>query len=56
MKMNSKELIDRLIQISEQLISHGESIDNSFMRMKGMEIESISRTLKKLNNENKKSV
>ena len=54
--MNGKELIDRLIQISEQIISHGESIDNSFMRMKGMEIESISRTLKKLHNDNKRNV
>lgn len=44
--MSEKELIERLIQISKQIISHGECIDNSFMRMKGMEVESISKKLK----------
>jgi len=47
MTLREQRLYDRLIELSEDMLSYGEMMHNSYIRMKGAEIEAVVRELTK---------
>jgi hypothetical protein len=47
MTLREQRLYDRLIELSEDMLSYGEMMDNSYISMKGAEIEAVVRELTK---------
>lgn len=47
MTLREQRLYDRLSELSEDMLSYGEIMDNSYIRMKGAEIDAVVREILK---------
>lgn len=45
MTLNEEELHDRLVEISKDMMSYGKMMDNAYIRMKGAELDIVTKTL-----------
>ena len=49
MTLQEQKLYDRLAELSEEMLSYGEMMDNAYISMKGAELEAVSRKLIEIN-------
>ena len=47
MKPKEQRLFERLSEISDDMLSYGEMMDNSYIRLKGAELEAVVRAILK---------
>lgn len=45
MTLHEQKLYDRLVELSEDMLSYGEMMDNAYIRLKSAEIEAVTREL-----------
>ena len=45
MTLHEQKLYDRLVELSEDMLSYGEIMDNAYIRLKSAEIEAVTREL-----------